>query len=155
MQALDHVPGCAIKDISSTYDWASLGDAYVVNAMGSRGQAAIELAKNFPKLKLLVQDSAHVVQNASADVPGDLQGRIEFEAHELFQPQTVKADVYFFRMVFRNFGDSFAVQALRAQIPVMRPEVKILIQDAVMPEPNAIPLWRDRISRYVAREQGK
>jgi hypothetical protein len=151
MQAVNHVPGYAIANISTVYDWASLGDAYIVNGMGSRGQAAIELAKNFENLQLLVQDSANVIRNASSSVPEDLRGRIEFEEHELFQPQTIQADVYFFRMVFRTLGDIFAVQVLKAQIPVLRPGVKILIQDVVMPEPDAIPLWRDRMSRYVAR----
>ena len=152
MQAINHVPGYAIEIVSTVYDWASLGDAYIVNVGGSRGQAAaIELAKNFTNIKLLVQDSANMIQGAESGVPEELKGRIEFMTHELFEPQTVKAPVYFFRMVFRNLGDKYAVQALKAQIPVLRPGVKILLQDVCMPEPGAIPLWRERVSRYVAR----
>lgn len=143
MQAISHVPGYAIELVSTVYDWASLGDAYIVNVGGSRGQAAIELAKNFENIKLLVQDSANMIQGAESGVPAELTGRIEFMAHELFEPQTVKASVYFFRMVFRNLGDKYAVQALKAQIPVLRPGVKILLQDVCMPEPDAIPLWRE------------
>jgi O-methyltransferase domain len=151
MQAINYVPGYAIELVSTVYDWASLGDAYIVNVGGSRGQAAIELAKNFGNIKLLVQDSANMIQGAELGVPEELKGRIEFMTHELFEPQTVKAPVYFFRMVFRNLGDEYAVQALKAQIPVLRPGVKILLQDVCMPEPDAIPLWRERVSRYVAR----
>jgi hypothetical protein len=147
MQAINHVPGYAIENVSTVYDWASLGEAYVVNIGGSRGQAAIELAKNFGDIKLLVQDSAAMIQGAELGIPKELKGRIEFTSHELFEPQTVKADVYFFRMVFRNLGDKYALQALKAQIPVLRPGVKILIQDVCMPEPDAIPLWRERVSR--------
>jgi hypothetical protein len=79
MQAINHVPGYAVERISTVYDWASLGDGYIVNCMGSRDHAAVELAKNFENLKLLDQDSANVIQNASSSVPEDLQGRIEFE----------------------------------------------------------------------------
>jgi hypothetical protein len=147
MQAIAHVPGYAIENVSTVYDWASLGDVYIVDVSGSRGQAAIELAKNFEKAKFLVQDSAMMIQGAESGVPKDLEGRVEFMEHELFQPQTVKADIFFFRMVFRNLGDKYAVPVLKAQIPALRPGVKILIQDVCMPEPNAIPLWRERVSR--------
>lgn len=151
MQAINHVPGYAIENVSKVYDWASLGDAYIVNVSGSRGEAAIELAKSFGDIKLLVQDSTIMIQGAESGVPEELKGRVEFMKHDLFEPQTTKAQVYFFRMVFRNLGDKYALQALKAQIPVLRPGVKILIQDVCMPEPGGIPLWRERISRYAAR----
>jgi hypothetical protein len=91
-----------------------------------------------------------MIQGADAGVPEELKGRIEFMAYGLFDPQTVKAPVYFFRMVFRGLGDKYAVQVLKAQIPVLQPGVKILIQDVVMPESDIIPLWRERMARYVA-----
>jgi predicted O-methyltransferase YrrM len=150
MQAIDYVPGYAIENIPTVYDWASLGSAYIVNVGGSRGQAAIELAKNFGDIKLLVQDTAKTIQGAASGVPEDLKGRIEFMEHEFLEPQTVKADVYFFRMVFRNLADKIAVQALKAQIPLLRPGVKILIQDVCLPGPEVIPLWKERVARYVA-----
>lgn len=152
MQAIDHVPGYAISNVSTVYDWASLGDAYIVNVGGSRGQAAIELARTFNKVKLLVQDSAMFIQGAESAVPDHLKGRVEFMEHELFQPQTVQADVYFFRMVFRNWDDKYALQVLKAHVSVLRPGVKILIQDVCMPENNVIPLWRERIERYAIHQ---
>jgi hypothetical protein len=57
--------------------------------------------------------------------------------------------VYFLRLVLRALPDKFAVQALKALIPVLKTGVKILIQDVCMPEPNTIPLWRERTERYV------
>lgn len=148
MQAIDHVPGYAIRNVSKVYDWASLGDAFIVNVGGSRGQAAIELASNFANVKLLVQDSPVIIEGAESEVPDHLKGRVEFMKHELFEPQTVQADVYFFRMVFRNLGDKYAVRALKAHISALRPGVKILIQDVCMPEQDTIPLWRERVQRY-------
>ena len=149
MQAIKHVPGHAIENVTTVYDWASLGNATVVNGMGSRGEAAFELARNFANLKFIVQDSKSTLVGANSAIPSELAGRVTFEEHELFAPQDAKADVYFFRMVFRGLGDAFAIQALQAQIPALRPGVKILIQDVVMPEPEAIPLWRDRVAKYV------
>lgn len=68
MQAINHVPGYAIEKISSVYDWNSLGDACIVNVGGSRGQAAIELAKNFGSIKLLVQVSGNMIQGEESDI---------------------------------------------------------------------------------------
>jgi len=150
MEAINYVPGYAIENVSSVYDWASLGDAYIVDVGGSRGQAAIELAKNFGNIKLLIQDSAMMIQGADSGVPDEVKGRIDFMAHGLFDLQTVKAPVYFFRLVLRGLSDKYAIQVLKAQIPVLQPGVKILIQDAVMPEPDVIPLWRERMARCVA-----
>lgn len=149
MEALKYVAGYAIEDVSTVYDWASLGDVYIVNVAGSQGQAAIEIAKHFKNITLLVQNSEMMIKGAEAKVPEDLKERIEFMTHGLFDPQTVKAPVYFFRMAFRGLGDEYAAQVLKAQIPVLQPGVKILIQDVVMPEPDVIPLWRERMARYV------
>jgi hypothetical protein len=106
------------------------------------------LARNFTNLKFILQDSKNALVGVNSAIPSELAGRVTFEEHELFAPQDAKADVYFFRMVFRGLGDAFASQVLQAQIPALRPGVKILIQDVVMPEPETIPLWKDRVARY-------
>ncbi|KAL1851061.1 hypothetical protein Daus18300_012670 [Diaporthe australafricana] len=149
MQALEHVPGYALNDVLKAYDWNSLGDVSIAHVGGQRGDVAMKLAENFGNLKFLVQDSAMIVQGAELDVPAKLKGRVEFQKHGLFDPQTVHADVYFFRMALRTWGDKYAVNALKAQAPVLRPGVKILIQEAVMPEQDTIPLWTERVWRSV------
>ncbi|CAG8973117.1 hypothetical protein HYALB_00007594 [Hymenoscyphus albidus] len=147
IQAINHVPGYSLIDIPTIYDWASLGDVTIIHIAGSRGQAAIELARKFKTLKFLVQDSANMIQGAESGVPEELKGRIEFMAHDIFAPQTIKVPIYFFRMAFRGLSDKHAVQLLRAQIPVLDRGTKILVQDLCMLERDSIPLWRDRISR--------
>ncbi|KAK7745610.1 hypothetical protein SLS62_009788 [Diatrype stigma] len=130
MKSLDHVPGCGDAFVAKSYDWASLGD--------------------FENIKLLVQDSPAIIQGADSAVPDSLKERVQFMPHELFATQTVKADVYFFRMVLRSWGDQYAVKILQAQIPALRPGAKILIHDAILPGPDsASPLWRERLLRSV------
>jgi hypothetical protein len=149
MKAINHIPGHALEDIATVYDWTSLGDAYVVHIGGSRGEIAIDLAKKFGNLEVLVQDSAMKIRGAETAVPEGLKDRVGFMEHELFEPQSIKAQVYFFRMTFRTLADKYAVEVLKALVPVLEPGVKILIQDVCMPEPNAIPSWRERTIRYV------
>lgn len=162
MKSFDHNPGYAITEIPKLYDWTGLGDVLIADVGGSKGHVAIELAKSFESDKLLVQDMELVVKGAESGVPDHLKGRIEFKAHGLFDPQVVQADVYFFRMIFHNWADKYALKILQAQIPALRPGVKILIQDAVMPDPGQIPLWRERHIRamdinmqgfFIARER--
>ncbi|KAI0976132.1 sterigmatocystin 8-O-methyltransferase [Xylaria arbuscula] len=150
MKSLDHVPGCGDGFVYKAYDWASLGNVYIVNVGGQRGSVAIDLASKFDNVKLLVQDAAPVIEGADSAVPAQLKERVKFEKHDLFADQTVQADVYFFRMVLRSWADKYAVNILKAQIPALKPGAKILIQDACMPEPNSTsPLWRERTMRSV------
>ena len=149
MKSLDHVPGCGDAFVAKSYDWASLGDVRIVNVGGQRGSVAIDLASKFENIKPLVQDSPAIIQGADSAVPDSLKERVQFMPHELFATQTVKADVYFFRMVLRSWGDQYAVKILQAQIPALRPGAKILIHDAILPGPDsASPLWRERLLRY-------
>ncbi|KAH9897437.1 sterigmatocystin 8-O-methyltransferase [Xylariomycetidae sp. FL2044] len=152
MKSLDHVPGCGDALVAQAYDWASLGDdVLVANVGGQRGAVAIDLASKFENVKLVVQDAAAIIEGAEAAVPAPCQGRVRFVKHELFETQTVRADVYFFRMVLRSWGDKYAVAILKAQIPALRPGAKILIQDACMPggPDSGSPLWRERVMRSV------
>ncbi|RYP50588.1 hypothetical protein DL768_003933 [Monosporascus sp. mg162] len=154
MKSFDHFPGYAIAEVPKLYDWGSLGNVLIADVGGSKGHVAIELAKSFGDVKLLVQDMEMVVEGAESDVPDQLKGRIKFMAHGLFDPQAVQADVYFFRMIFHNWADKYALRILKAQIPALRPGAKILIQDAIMSEPGHIPLWRERDMRAVDMNMG-
>jgi hypothetical protein len=150
MGAIDYVPGYNMSLLPTVYDWASLGDVKIVNVGGAMGQAAVELARKFDNLTIVVQDSAAMIGDGAL-VPAELKDRITFQEHELFAPQTEKAPIYFFRMAFRGLGDQFAAQVLKAQIPVLEKGAKILIQDVVMPEHDAVPLWKERTQRYVTK----
>ncbi|KAK8115789.1 S-adenosyl-L-methionine-dependent methyltransferase [Apiospora sp. TS-2023a] len=147
MKSLDHVPGCGDMQVSKAYDWASLRNAYVVHIGGSKGVVAMDLAKNFEKTKFLVQDGPMMVKGA--EVAEELKGRVDFMEHELFATQTVQADVYFFRMTFRNWNDENAVKILRAQVPALRPGAKLLIQDKCMTPPNTVPISEERVQRAI------
>jgi hypothetical protein len=148
VKAIEWVPGQSVGLIPGIYDWASLGNVKIVSIGVGMSQAAIELAKNFSNLAVVVQDSAAMMGGGEV-VPTELKDRITYQEHELFAPQTEKAPVYFFRMIFRALGDQFAQQILKAHIPVLESGAKILIQDVVMPEHDVVPLHKERMQRYV------
>jgi hypothetical protein len=79
----------------------------------------------------------------------ELSGLVTFQAHDLFTPQTVEADLYYIRWVLHNWSDKYCIKVLRAQIPMLKPGVRILIHDTIMPMPGTVPRWRENSLRSV------
>ncbi|KAK8102241.1 hypothetical protein PG984_015387 [Apiospora sp. TS-2023a] len=129
------------------YDWASLGAAHVVDIGGSEGHVSIALAKRFPNLTLVVQDMEQVVSHAAGNLPADLQGRVSFMAHDMFQPQTVEADVYYMRWILHNWSDKCCKAILEALVPALKKGSRVLIQDFYMPKPGEVALWKEKDAR--------
>lgn len=76
--------------------------------------------------------------NTMGQVPEHLAARVELTAHDCFKPQPVEAEVYFFRHVFHAFSDKYAVTALKALVPVMRPGARVVINDYILPQPGVL-----------------
>lgn len=149
MQAYAESPGLDIRYALDNYDWAALGKALVVDIGGSRGHVAMGIAKRFDNLSIQVQDMEPVVDGAELGVPEEFKGRVTFQATNFFAPQTVAAEVYFFRWILHNWSDKYCRLILQAQIPMLKPGSRLLIQDICMPEPGQIALWRERDLRLV------
>lgn len=135
--------------IAENYDWASLGRVKVVDVGGGQGHIAINLANRFRNLEFVVQDMDKMIQGAAAELQAQLKDKIQFMAHDMFAPQTVYADVLFFRWIFHNWSNKYCIHILRAQIPVLRPGTKIIIQDGCLPEPGTVAQWREKYLRQV------
>ncbi|KAF7527536.1 hypothetical protein G7054_g10430 [Neopestalotiopsis clavispora] len=133
--------------VLSGYDWGSLGQAQLVDVGGGAGHVTMELAKHFPKLSIVVQDMEKMVEQESSRIPAEVTGRFEYMVHDMFAPQTVQADVYFFRWVFHNWSDRYCTLIIKALIPALRPGAKIILNETCMPEPGAIAHWREKYLR--------
>ncbi|KAF4633293.1 hypothetical protein G7Y89_g4831 [Cudoniella acicularis] len=130
--------------IIDNYDWASLGPTQVVDVGGAQGHIAMSLARRFENLNILVQDMDKVVEKAELGVPEELKGRVRFMAHDFFAPQTIQADIFFFRWILHNWSDKYCILILRAQIPVLKRGTRLIIQESCMPEPGAVALWKEK-----------
>lgn len=69
----------------------------------------------------------------------DVADRIAFMAHDFFAPQPVVAGVYFLRWILHNWSDKYCVKILQALVPALRPGAKVIVSEAVMPGPGAMP----------------
>lgn len=104
---------------------------------GNQGYVSIAIAEKFPKLKLIVQDTAGMrTPSVIGKVPEGLQNRVLLTTHDFFTPQTVVADVYFFRWIFHGFSEKYCVKILQALIPALKKGARIVINDGTLPEPG-------------------
>ena len=141
--------GFELSHVISGFDWQSLGTATVVDIGGSRGHISIALATQFLSLKLVVQDFGSTIEGAKNEVPESIADRVSFMAYDIFSEQKVVADVYYYRWIFHNWSDKYSIKILRSLIPVLRPGVRIIINDVCLPEPGMTAAWREKELRCV------
>ncbi|KAL5115576.1 hypothetical protein ACEQ8H_006552 [Pleosporales sp. CAS-2024a] len=134
-------PAMQTSLIVDNYDWKS--NKTSVDVGGSHGAIMIELAKQNPEIKCIVQDLPEVIAGAPKGIE-----RVEFQPYNFFTEQPVKnADVYLFRMIFHNWGDKYCVQILRNLIPALKKGSKVVINDHVVPPGGILSPYKDRTVR--------
>lgn len=103
----------------------------------------MELVKQFPCIKVTVQDLSEVIDTAP-----EVVDCVEFQACDFFTEQPVKgADVYLFRMIFHNWSDKYCVKLLRNLVPAPSKDSKVMINDRLVPKPDELSPYKDRLVR--------
>ena len=101
---------------------------------GSTGFVCQAIARKFSELWFVVQDLPPVIEKAKREAPKDLDGRVAYMAHDFFQEQPVcDADVYIFRGIMYNWFTKYCLKILRNHIHALKPGVKVLVMDIVLP----------------------
>ncbi|KAL9121280.1 MAG: hypothetical protein Q9187_002165 [Circinaria calcarea] len=125
----------------------------IVDIGGSHGSIAIEMLKKFPSLRCIVEDRPEII--ADAKVPAQFEGRLSFREQDFFTEQGVKgADVYFFRSVFHDWSDSYALRILRNLVPALKPGAKIILNEICLPEPGVLSCYQEQFLRYETSAKG-
>jgi hypothetical protein len=132
--------------LTDYYDWESLGPVQVVAVGGgSHLQVLVELTRRFDNVQVTAQDAPPVVaQLGDGAVPAELQGRLRLAAHDLFAPQSAHCDILLLRWTLHLWSNEYCKKILRAQIPVLGPNTRIIIQDSFMPKPGTVALWKEQ-----------
>ncbi|KAH8433403.1 uncharacterized protein LDX57_011037 [Aspergillus melleus] len=146
------VPEASPKYFVDRYPWSDLpAGATVVDIGGSNGHVGRLIAQANPRINVVVQDlpfAAKDFQAATHGEGGDLDN-IRFDAHDFFTPQTVAANVYIFRWTLMNWPDESVVSILQQLVPVMRPGVKVLVNENLCPESGSLSLAAERYIRWM------
>ena len=118
-----------LRHLLAGFDWTSVDkpDSVLVDVGGGHGTVSQYLAQHTEKLRFVVQDSAETVRTAKKLLPVEFQGRIQFEAHDFFEPQEQRADVFFMRWVLHNWSDKYAVSILKSLVPAMKEGSRVIL----------------------------
>lgn len=147
MKVMASKPEYALSYGTDYYDWDSLGSAHVVDVGGAKGHFALALAAKFQNLSITVQDTAAVVHESESA----FDGNVSFMAHDVFDTQLVCADVYVLRWVLHNWSDDLCVRILQAQVPALKTGEIVIVQEALLPDPESVPLYKERDCQYDLR----
>lgn len=88
----------------------------------------------------IVQDSnLSALEMGRRAVAGDssLQSRISFTEYDFFKPQPVQADIYIYRHILHDWSDEDSVKILSSLLPSLKPGARVLISEAIVPDPPA------------------
>ena len=143
-------PGLESSHIVDGLDWESIGKGIVVDVGGSQGSVGATIVRAFPSLHCIVQDQADVVKVGQESLQPELRTRITFMKHDFFEEQPIKAaNVYLLRWILHDWSDKYAVQILKALVPALTQDSKVVICEHVLPEPGTVPTCQERTMRYV------
>lgn len=138
--------GFSVSHLLSSYDWASVGT--IVDIGGGTGTTSMDLARNHPLIRCIVQDMPHVVAQGREQVGSDVAQQITFMAHDFFQEQPVKeADVYFLRWILHDWSDKKAISILKNLIPALKHGANVVLQEFVIPEPGVLSFYHEKLVR--------
>ncbi|KAL8949400.1 MAG: hypothetical protein Q9222_004483 [Ikaeria aurantiellina] len=148
MQWHARLPGFSTDYLVQPFPLGSSGKVTVVDIGGGLGHASQALARHYPSINCIVQDSPAVTMQGQEELPGDLQGRVSFQAHDFFQTQPVQgADVYLLRLVLHDWSDKYSKMIIRALIPALGPKARIVVNDRVVPKQGEAPYLQEREAR--------
>ncbi|KAF2473185.1 S-adenosyl-L-methionine-dependent methyltransferase [Lindgomyces ingoldianus] len=107
--------------------------ALLVDVGGGFGQQSIAFKSRFPSLpgRIVVQDIPATLDQAKTS-----EG-IEFMVQDFFQPQALKAaKFYYLRHVLHDWMNDDCIKILKAIVPAMGPESRVIIDEVVLPDTN-------------------
>ncbi|KAF8577507.1 S-adenosyl-L-methionine-dependent methyltransferase, partial [Ramaria rubella] len=96
--------------ILSAFEWDSLPYGSVIIDVGG-GTASLPIARDYPDLKLVIQDLPEVIDDAkkhwNETMPDAVKsGRVKFQAHSFFEPQPEQnASIYLLKQITHDWSD--------------------------------------------------
>ncbi|KAF8886253.1 S-adenosyl-L-methionine-dependent methyltransferase [Gymnopilus junonius] len=122
------------------FDWKSLPNgAVVVDVGGGVGTSALPLAREFSKLKVVVQDLPAVIKDAgqlwSTKMSDAVKsGRVVLEAQDFFKPQAKRdVAVFFLKQILHDWSDEYCTKILKNLWAAASPSTKLVIMENIMP----------------------
>ncbi|XXG95711.1 hypothetical protein Hte_001981 [Hypoxylon texense] len=135
-----NTPLWSVDRLRAAWPWTSKGKVTVVDIGGSSGHTVRALAPLMPEATFIVQDSnlpALEMGRQAVAEDSSLQSRISFAEYDFFKPQPVQADIYIYRHILHDWSDEDSVKILSSLLPALKAGAKVLISEAIVPDPPA------------------
>lgn len=145
-----------VRHVVEGYPWhqlAAMTEHLIVDVGGGAGHVAIELARTHSTLNFEVQDLPETAESAERQCPPELKDRISFRAHDFRQKQPdhkAASITYFARFILHDWSDKYAAGILEALANSMRPQDRLIINEAVVPKPGTLPFGVERRLQWVS-----
>ncbi|KAF2847521.1 O-methyltransferas-like protein [Plenodomus tracheiphilus IPT5] len=141
------------ESLKESFPWDQIVGRKVIDVGGGSGHMSVSLARAFPNLELIVQDSLTMLSSASQNDFSDLNGRVTFMPHDFFTTQPVSgAAAYLLRYITHNWSDEDCIRIFRALIPALEKSpagTPLLINDVVLPALGEASRYHDNRMRQV------
>ncbi|EJC99901.1 S-adenosyl-L-methionine-dependent methyltransferase [Fomitiporia mediterranea MF3/22] len=127
--------------ILAGFDWATLPDgSIVVDVGGGLGHVALEIAKVYPRLQMVIEDRPLVIEEAKQfwqeNLPTHVSnGHVHFIGTDFFEAQPSlpgTVSVFLLRMIIHDWSDKYAVMILRHLRAVAGPSTRLVIIDSIL-----------------------
>ncbi|KAJ3160793.1 hypothetical protein HDU88_007845 [Geranomyces variabilis] len=141
--AMQSFNGSIQSDLVNGFDWSSLGiAATLVDVGGGTGAIDLALLKQWPNLRVELQDLPDVIEQAQIEwkkFHPDLCSRVTFTAQDFFQPQVRTHKHYLIKQCLHNWGDDDCLRILGNLRKSISPDGRLYAAEFVMTtDANAI-----------------
>ena len=136
--------------ILGSFPWTSYNNAVILDIGGGCGDVSIGLGHHLPSATFIVQDVSETARKQGECISRELGARVTFEAYDFRSPQPVRgADIYYFRNIFHNWPDKNCIDVLRNQIPSLKNDARLVIDDFTLHEPGTLSTVEERRRRWM------
>ncbi|KAK2864969.1 hypothetical protein FQN49_004033, partial [Arthroderma sp. PD_2] len=146
MRSLGKSSEFSLGHILEGFDWASLGEAQVVDVGGSSGHIAILLATHNPQLRVKILDLPVTTINTEptlSHLEPSVASRVSCIAHDFFNPfpkdLSAATDVYFLRRILHDWPFPSAQVILQNLATALKPGAVIVIAEMILQPSGSIP----------------
>lgn len=127
--------------VAKTYDFSNMN--LIVDVGGGNGGLMTAILRSNPRLKGIVADLSHVVENAQTNIEAEgLLERCSCIAIDMFKEVPIGADAYIMANVIQDCDDEEAIKVLSNCRQAMESSGRVLVVEMLIPAPNEPHLSR-------------
>ncbi|KAH7155954.1 S-adenosyl-L-methionine-dependent methyltransferase [Dactylonectria macrodidyma] len=129
-----------------SYAWSELGDSVVVDLGCGPGDSAMDILRQYPRLRWVFQDVAAVVDGLKFSFPEEFKAKVEagdisFVVQDYLEPNKSEGHVWYMRGVIREHPADEVLQILKHVANGMRktPGSRLLINEILVSTVAVVP----------------